>query len=118
MIRRTCNCVLGLLLLCLLGLPYTLLAQDGALVVNQPHSGDVVVTGKGSPGSIPVTIFDTSFDAPAALGSGSSMDAEGNYAVSVDPPLIEGHTIMAEDAEGRTSPNVSVSRPSSAAAGP
>lgn len=94
----------------------TTLAQE--MMLNQPFAGDLVVTGKAAPTSAPITVFDTSFEVSAALGSGMAIDAEGNFAVSVDPPLIEGHTIIAEDAQGQVSPPIPVLSTGPPAGGP
>lgn len=73
--------------------------------------GDVVVNGRAHPGSAPITIYDLSYPVRTALGSGTSMDNDGNYAVSVSPELIEGHEIVAVDKEGRGSQPVTVAAP-------
>lgn len=91
-------------------------AQTLSLV--EPHAGASVVAGVAEPGSAPITIYATSYDAWAPIGRGDSMDTAGNFAVSVDPPLIAGDTILAEDAQGRQSPPVTVLEPSGPAAAP
>lgn len=86
-----------------------LLSQDQTIlstpICNQPFAGDLSVAGKTVPGSAPITVFDidSSFEVPTPLGSGVSMDVDGNFAVCVDPPLVEGHTIIVVDVQGRAS---------------
>jgi hypothetical protein len=63
-------------------------AQTLSLV--EPHAGASVVAGVAEPGSAPI----------------------------IDPPLIAGDTILAEDAQGRQSPPVTVLEPSGPAAAP
>ncbi len=63
------------------------------------------------PGSGPITIYGTSFTAPAPIGRAGTMDAAGNFAVSVDPALISGNTIVAEDAFDNQSAAVTVNDP-------
>ncbi|MBI3304703.1 MAG: hypothetical protein HYZ72_21780 [Deltaproteobacteria bacterium] len=108
--------IVALCVLCVLGGAITLLAQE--VTLNQLFAGDLVVTGKAAPASAPITVFDTSFEVPTALGSGTAIDAEGNFAVSVDPPLVEGHTITAKDAQGRASSPVSIFLAGPPAGGP
>ena len=76
-------------------------AQDP--VLDQTFAGSVVVTGLAQPGSGPITILNTSYTVPAPIGSGNSMDVDGNFAVILSPPPIEGNTIVARDAQGRES---------------
>ncbi len=45
------------------------------------------------------------------------MDTAGNFAVLVDPPLIAGDTILAEDAQGRQSAEIVVLEPWDPASG-
>ncbi len=75
-----------------------------------PGAGRGIVTGTANPAAAPITIYDISYETPAAIGSGHSIDTAGNFAVSVNPPLVEGNTIIAEDAQGRQSTPVLVER--------
>lgn len=93
-------------------------AQEEFPELHQPFAGARMVTGTADPTSAPLTVFDTSFKVPTVLGSGIEMDAEGNFAVSVDPPLVEGQTIIAVDAQGRASSPIRVRRAGSPAAQP
>ena len=79
--------------------------------MNQPHTGDVVVTGQAAPGAGPVTVYVTSLPVPTPVGSGDFMDAAGNFAVSVKPPLGLGGTVVAEDAAGNQSLPVTIVDP-------
>jgi hypothetical protein len=85
------------------------------LTIDGAKYGDVVVNGHAEAGSVPITIYDLSYPVRTALGSGTSMDNDGNFAVSVSPELIEGHEIIAVDKEGRSSPPVVVTAPDSEA---
>lgn len=78
-------------------------AQDAMPILDQPISESPIVTGVAEPGSAPITILDMSYRTPTPLGSGSSMDINGYFAVSVSPNLIEGNSIIARDALGRES---------------
>ncbi len=93
-------------------------ASAQTLSLIEPHAGASVVGGTAEPGSGPITIYDISYDAWAPIGRGNSMDAGGNFAVLVDPPLIAGDTILAEDAQGRQSASVTVLEATDPAAGP
>jgi hypothetical protein len=87
-------------------------AQDAAPVLDEPISESSIVTGVAEPGSAPITILDMSYKTPTPLGSGSSMDVNGYFAVSVSPILIEGNLIIARDAFGRESgPTVVIGDP-------
>ena len=77
------------------------LATDPAL--DPPGAGNGIVTGTADPAAAPITIYDISYETPAAIGSGHSIDTAGNFAVSVNPPLVDGNTIIAEDDQGRQS---------------
>ena len=101
--------VVALSVLYVLDGPSTLLAQD--VTLNQSFAGDRVVTGEAARGSAPITVLDTSSGVPRVLGRGTGMDTEGNFAVSVDPPLAEGQTVLAVDAQGRASLPISVLLP-------
>lgn len=90
-------------------------AQDP--VIAQPAAGGVMVTGTADPAAAPITIYDTTYEAPAAIGSGRSIDTAGNFAVVVNPPLVDGNTIVAEDAQGRQSVPALVERIVNPAAG-
>lgn len=75
------------------------------------RSGDVVINGQATPGSAPITLYDLSYPARTALGSGRSMDDNGRFAVLVSPPLMAGHEIIAVDKDGHESPPVVVTTP-------
>lgn len=85
--------------------------QPNLPVVDESWVGYDVVTGQASPGSAPITIYDLSYPARTALGSGKSMDDNGYFAVIVSPPLIAGHEIIAEDKGGHTSQPIMVTTP-------
>lgn len=88
------------------------------LSIEQAHAGVYVVAGTTEPGSGPITIYNTSYGAWAPIGRNNSIDTAGNFAVYVDPPPKAGDTILAEDAQGRQSPPVTVLEPTGPAAGP
>lgn len=94
------------------------MAEEGDPVLNQPCIGDRVVTGRADPVSTPITILETSLGSSVTLGSSVSIDMEGNFAVSVEPPLVEGQTIIAADAVGRRSEPLAVALPPPSGAGP
>lgn len=83
----------------------------GLPVIHGARRGDVVINGHAVPSSAPITIYDLSYPARTALGSGKSMDDNGYFAVIVSPPLITGHEIIAEDKDGNTSLSVVVTAP-------
>ena len=62
-----------------------------------------MVVGVADPGAMPIAVYDNSYDVPTLLGTSMSIDDSGNYAVVIRPPLQEGHSIYAEDAQGRQS---------------
>jgi hypothetical protein len=80
-------------------------------VTDEARNGDVVINGQALAGSAPITIYDLSYPVRTLLGSGTSMDDNGYFAVIVSPPLITGHEIIAEDKDGNTSLPVVVTAP-------
>jgi len=80
-----------------------LFGQVSAPVIDQPYAGDRNVTGQAAPGSVPLTVYDTTSNTTIYLGSGKSADQQGYFAVAVDPPLTLGHKIIVVDSEGRPS---------------
>jgi len=83
------------------------------------YAGAVALSGKIAPGAGPVAIYDISYPAKTKLGESQSVDAQGNFAVSIKPPLVAGHQIVVVDAKGATSvPTVVTKRPANPAAGP
>lgn len=104
-----CVVFLGLLVFTAL-----VLSADSTPILDQGYDGAVAVSGRIAPGSGPVSIFDLSYPARTQLGTSSSIDANGNFAANVNPPLIANHQIVAVDANGSTSQAMIVSaRPSS-----
>jgi len=90
-----------------------LFAQDTP-VLDQGYAGATMVSGKVSPRQTPLTIYDTSYPSRKALGTSQSIDGRGNFAASINPPLILGHHIVVVDSTGTTSPAMVVAaRPSS-----
>src|SRR5580692_3506370 len=67
------------------------------------YAGAVALSGKVAPGAGPVAVYDISYPAKTKLGESQAVDAKGNFAVSIKPPLIAGHQIVAVDARGATS---------------
>ncbi len=110
--NRQSGCPLWIAAFALLWVSVSPPAAAQTLSLIEPHAGNALVGGMAEPGSGPITIYATSYDAWAQIGRGNSMDTAGNFAVSVDPPLIAGDTILAEDALGRRSPPVIVLEPS------
>lgn len=80
-------------------------------VIDGARNGDVVINGHASVGSVPITIYDLSYPAQTSLGSGTSMDDNGYFAVIVSPPLMDGHKIIAVDKDGHTSQPIVVTTP-------
>jgi hypothetical protein len=70
--------------------------------------GDQVVSGKASPGSGPITIYDASFPAKTQIGKATAVADDGTFSSSVDPPLVKGHQIIAVDQNGNASAQVTV----------
>ncbi len=106
---------IAVLALMVVAITWPALAQT--LSIDQAHAGAYVVGGTAEPGSGPITVYNTSYGAWAPIGRENSMDTVGNFAVSVNPPLIAGDTILAEDAQGRQSAPVTVLEPTDPAAG-
>src|SRR5580704_13491358 len=95
---------LAVLLLAVLGFAAsTGLVAQSAPVLNPCHAGAVVVLGVITPGGGPVSIYDLSYPAKTKLGSSKSIDARGNFAAIVKPPLVAGHHIVAVDSKGASS---------------
>lgn len=93
------------------------LTAQGVPFLSPAYAGSVTVSGKIAPGAGPVTIFDLSYPAKTEIGTGSSVDGAGNFAVSVKPALIEGHLLVVVDAHGNSStPAAVVKAPPSPAA--
>ena len=85
----------------------------GAAVVSpvgldQPYAGDRNVTGKGLPGTAPLTVYEMVGTARNYLGKSISMDQQGFYAVAVNPVLTEGQKIVVVDFQGNVSPVATV----------
>jgi hypothetical protein len=95
---------LGGLLLAVFGLAASpgVIAQS-APVLSPCHAGSVVVLGVITPGGGPVSIYDLSYPARTKLGTSKSIDARGNFAAIVKPPLVAGHHIVAVDSKGASS---------------
>jgi hypothetical protein len=98
-------------------LGWALVAQS-VPALDPAHTGAVAVSGKISPGAGPVAIYDLSYPAKTKLGDSMSVDGSGNFAVSVKPPLIEGHQIVAVDKNGATSAPATVTKQPAGPAGP
>lgn len=94
------------------------LYANSAPNLNQAYVGAVIVSGSIAPRSGPVTIFDLSFPARTQIGVSNSIDTNGNFAASVNPPLIANHQIVAVDANGATSQVMVVAARPSSPAGP
>jgi hypothetical protein len=94
-----------------------LIARAGP-VLDQGYAGTVTVSGNGASTNGPVTIYDISYPASVKLGESQSIDAYGNFAVTVEPSLILGHRIVAVDASGARSAAMDVVAPPSGPAGP
>ncbi len=101
MTNRVRSTLLGLLVYGLTACLNAALAQDP--VIDRPAAGNTLVFGTADPAAVPITVYDISYDTPTAIGSGHSIDTAGNFAVSVNPPLVDGNTIIAEDDQGRQS---------------
>jgi hypothetical protein len=83
-------------------------------LLDQGYAGMAMVSGKVSPGQESVTVYDTSYSARMVLGRSKSMDGSGNFAASINPPLVLGHHIVVVDQSGASSPAMTVApRPSS-----
>ena len=81
----------------------TVLRAQSAPILNPSNAGAVVVLGMVTPGGGPVSIYDLSYPARTKLGTSKSIDARGNFAASVKPPLVAGHQIVAVDSKGASS---------------
>ena len=98
----------GLAVLLLVVVSSLLLSQGTVAVIDQPHAGDRIVTGQGTPGAVPLTVYDTTSNTKIYLGSSKSVDQKGYFAIAVDPPLTVGQKIVVVDSQGRTSAGVTV----------
>ena len=97
-------------------LAWALIAQS-VPALDPAYTGAVAVSGKVSPGAGPVAIYDLSYPAKTKLGDSTSVDGSGNFAVSVKPPLIDGHQIVAVDKNGATSAPATVTKQPAGPAG-
>jgi hypothetical protein len=92
----------------------TALIAQSAPILSPCNAGSVVVLGIVTPSGGPVSIYDLSYPAKTKLGTSKSIDAKGNFAASVKPPLVAGHRIVAVDSKGVNSNIVVVApRPAS-----
>lgn len=73
------------------------LAQSGAPTVDPAYGLDTYLTGNAAVGSGPVVAYDVTYPARARLGEGT-VDENGKFAISVDPPLKVGNRIIVENA--------------------
>ncbi len=101
------------------GLAIVALAQTPAApILNQCTAEDRTVSGRAAPGSEPLRIYDVSGATRTLIGDQTTMDSNGNFAVSVSPPLVRGHQIVAVDKHERASATMTVKAPDPAAAAP
>lgn len=73
-----------------------LVAQANAPSLDPAYASDTFVTGTAAVGSGPITVYDISYPAKARLGSGE-VDNNGRFAISIDPPLKQGNSIVVEN---------------------
>jgi hypothetical protein len=104
----TCSIALLLLFPC----AKRIFAQSEPLL-DQTYAGSTMVSGKVAPGQTSLTIYDISYKERVALGTSRSIDKNGNFAVSVSPRLILGHSIVAVDQSGATSQEMVIAVPPS-----
>jgi len=97
-------------LLSLIAAGVVVLAQTAGPAADQPHAGDRNVTGT-APGASSLTVYDISSGGKRYLGSGSSIDKKGFFAVAVNPPLTVEQKIIVVDAQGHSSAAVAVIPP-------
>lgn len=91
------------LALSIVAIGQVLLGQTPSVGVDQPHAGDRNVTGRGVPGSAPLTVYDVSGTSRNYLGKSNSVDQHGYYAIAVNPVLTNGQKIVVVDSQGRSS---------------
>lgn len=89
----------------------SILAAQSAPVLKPAYSGARGVAGTLARGVREVSIYDLSYAAETKLGTGTSVDANGNFVVIVKSTLIEGHQIVAVDGRGVGSNVVVVGAP-------
>jgi hypothetical protein len=89
-------------------MPFAGFVVAAEITLDALHAGTTVVTGHGDGGMGVITIYDTSYEMPAPIGSGEFIDASGFFAVSIHPPLEEGHSIQAESEFGDVSLELTV----------
>ncbi len=101
------------------GLAIAALAQSpGAPVLNHGAEGDRTVSGLVKPGSGPIRIYEVSNGTRTLIGDETTMDSEGNFAVSVSPPLVRGRQIIAVDRNDQASAPMTVKASDPASAAP
>jgi|SRR5271165_4878392 len=89
----------------------SILAAQSAPILKPAFSGAIAVTGTVARGVQEVSIYDLSYPAETKLGTGTSVDGNGNFVVVVKPPLIVGHQIVAVDGLGIRSKVIVVGAP-------
>jgi len=75
-------------------------AQNAGPALGSLIGGSSSVSGKASPGSAPISIFDLSFEQKTKIGQADSVGDDGSFSAGVRPPLVKGHQIVAIDKNG------------------
>ena len=86
--------------------PVPLAAQT--ITVDTVYDSTAVVTGQADPTLGPFVVYDMSYEVPAAIGRSNVVDTNGNYAIAVTPPLMDGNSILVEDAQGNQSQPIEI----------
>jgi hypothetical protein len=86
------------------------LGWSAELSLDPAHAWDTSVTGSAAPNSVEVTVYDISYPAQTKLGEGA-VDENGKFAISIYPPLQEGHSLIVEDHLKVISPAITVLEP-------
>jgi hypothetical protein len=108
MYKRTLSVMMVLLIVT--GATVFLMAQPQTLpVLNQGTAGDRMVSGRAASDAGQLKVYDLTNSPRTSIEDGStSMDSNGNFAVSVKPQLVQGHQIIVEDSRGRSSAPMTV----------
>src|SRR5438477_9434455 len=79
-----------------------LVAQSSTPTLDPAYASELFVTGRASPDSGPVDVYDVSYPVKTKVGGGP-IESDGIFYASVKPALVEGHQLVVEDHSGRVS---------------
>ena len=79
-----------------------------APTLNTLVQGASVVSGKATPGTAPIVIYDISYPVKTKIGTATVTADDGKFYTAVKPSLIQGHQIIAIDGNGNASAPMTV----------